>query len=481
MSTFDRTKFYIDGGWVEPATTSTLEVIDPFTEQRIATVPEGREADIDRAVDAARRAFDTGPWPRLSPAERAAAVSRLADCYAARIPEMADVITAEMGCTISFSREIQAPGPVAMLQYFAGISGTYQWEEQRAGLFGDDLLVRRTPVGVVGVIAPWNVPQLVILSRVAPALVAGCTIVIKPAPETPLDSYLFAEIVDEAGLPPGVINIVAAGREVGEHLVTHPDVDKIGFTGSTVAGKRVASLCGANLKRCTTELGGKSAAIILDDANLDIVQPGMKFLGFMLNGQSCLNHSRVLVSRKRHDEVVDMLVDLARGLVVGDPTDTGTDLGPLFAARHRERVEGYVAVGREEGAQIATGGGRPAGFDVGYFVEPTIFTGVDNKMRIAQEEIFGPVVAVIPFDDVEDAARIADDSTYGLAGSVWTSDPELGLEVARKVRTGTFGINGYSMDFAGPIGGFKQSGIGREMGPEGLGGYVEIQTVMPLR
>jgi betaine-aldehyde dehydrogenase len=304
--------------------------------------------------------------------------------------------------------------------------------------------------------------------------------VIKPAPETPLDSYLLAEIVEAAGIPPGVVNIVAAGREVGEHLVTHPGVDKIGFTGSTIAGRRVASLCGANLKRCTTELGGKSAAIILDDADLDVVLPGMKFLGFMLNGQSCLNHSRILVSRKRHDEVVDMLVDLANGLVIGDPTDTATDLGPLFAARHRDRVEGYLEVGREEGAQVATGGGRPSGFERGWFVEPTVFTGVDNKMRIAQEEIFGPVVAVIPFDDVDDAARIADDSTYGLAGSVWTRDAALGLEVARKIRTGTFGINGYSMDFAGPIGGFKQSGIGREMGPEGLASYVEIQTVMPL-
>jgi betaine-aldehyde dehydrogenase len=346
-------------------------------------------------------------------------------------------------------------------------------------MFGD-LLVRRTPVGVVGVIAPWNVPQLVIMSRLAPALVAGCTVVIKPAPETPLDCYLLAEVVDAAQLPPGVVKIVAAGREVGEHLVKHRGVDKIGFTGSTAAGRRVASLCGEGLKRCTTELGGKSAAIILDDADLDSVMPGMQFLGFMLNGQSCLNHSRILVSHKRHDEVVDAIVDMVGKLAVGDPTDTATDIGPLFAARHRDRVEHYLSIGRDEGAKIAIGGGRPKGLDRGWFVEPTVFTGVDNKMRIAQEEIFGPVVAVIPFEDVDEAARIADDSTYGLAGSVWTSDPEVGLEVARKVRTGTFGINGYNMDFAGPIGGFKQSGIGREMGPEGLGSYVEIQTVMPL-
>jgi len=473
-------QFYIGGEWVDPAGGDLLEVISPVTEEVIATVPDAVDADIDRAVAAAQEAFDRGPWPNLTPVQRGEYVAKLAETYLAHCPEMADVITEEMGCTIAFSSQIQAPPAAGMLQYFVGLAGSYPWEERRAGIIGGDILVRREPVGVVGVIAPWNVPQLVIMSRVAPALIAGCTVVIKPAPETPLDTFLLAEIAEEAGLPAGVLNVVPAGREVGERLVRSPGVDKIGFTGSTAAGRRVGSICGETLKRCTLELGGKSAAIILEDADVAAAVEALRFSSFMLNGESCLAHSRILAPRSRYDEVVDAVTELAKGLRIGDPTDESTEIGPLFAERHRERVEGYLEVGRNEGARITTGGGRPAGFDKGWYVEPTVFADVDTHMRIAQEEIFGPVVAVMPFDDVDDAVTIANDSDYGLAGTVFSGDAAFGLDVARRIRTGTIGVNGYMFDFPAPVGGYKNSGIGREMGPEGLDNYLELKSITPL-
>ncbi|HEY2563191.1 MAG TPA: aldehyde dehydrogenase [Acidimicrobiales bacterium] len=477
-NSYDR--FYIGGEWVPPGGGDLLEVISPVTQEVIATVPDAVNADMDAAVAPAREAFDRGVWPTLSPAERAAHVDKFAQAYLTRCPEMSSLITEQMGCPISFSSQIQAPPAGGMLQYFTELAGSYPWEERRAGIIGGDILVRREPVGVVGVIAPWNVPQLVIMSRVAPALIAGCTVVIKPAPETPLDTLLLAEIADEAGLPPGVLNVVPAGREVGEHLVRNPGVDKIGFTGSTAAGRRVGSICGEMLKRCTLELGGKSAAIILDDADLAAAVEALRFSSFMINGESCLAHSRILASRDRYDEVVDAVTELAKGLRIGDPFDESTDIGPLFAERHRERVEGYLEIGRKEGARVTTGGGRPGGFDKGWYVEPTVFADVDSRMRIAQEEIFGPVVAVIPFDDVEDAVAIANDSDYGLAGTVFTGDAAFGLDIARRIRTGSIGVNGYMFDLPAPVGGYKCSGIGREMGPEGLDNYVELKSITPL-
>jgi aldehyde dehydrogenase (NAD+) len=472
--------FYIGGDWVDPDGRDRLKVISPVTEDVIATVPDATKADMDRAVVAARHAFDNGPWAKLAPLERAERVGKFAELYLGRCPEMSSLITDEMGCPSSFSSQLQAVPAAGMLQYFVGLAGDYPWEERRQGVIGGDILVRREPVGVVGVIAPWNVPQLVIMSRVAPALVAGCTLVIKPAPETPLDSLLLAEIADEAGLPPGVINVVPAGREVGETLVRNPGVDKIGFTGSTAAGRRVGSICGETLKRCTLELGGKSAAIILDDADLEAAIEALRFSSFMINGESCLAHSRILASRQRYNEVVEAVTALARGLRIGDPADETTDIGPLFAERHRERVENYLDIGRQEGARITTGGGRPAGVSKGWYIEPTVFVDVDRRMRIAQEEIFGPVVALIPFDDLEDAIAIANDSDYGLAGTVFSGDPALGLDVARRIRTGTIGVNGYMFDFSAPVGGYKSSGIGREMGPEGLDNYVELKSITPL-
>jgi betaine-aldehyde dehydrogenase len=304
--------------------------------------------------------------------------------------------------------------------------------------------------------------------------------VIKPSPETPLDAMKMAEILEESGIPKGVVSVIPAGREVGEHLVKHSGVDKIAFTGSTAAGRRIAAICGEQLKRCTLELGGKSAAIILDDADLAATVEGLKFASLMNNGQACVAQTRILASRDRYDEVVDAVGAMVGGLAVGDPHDPATEVGPLVAERQQERVEKYVALGQEEGAKVVVGGnGMPAGIEKGWYVKPTLFSNVDNSMRIAQEEIFGPVLAVIPYDDADDAVRIANDSDYGLAGSVWTSDIDTGLDVARRVRAGTYGVNQYTMDFVAPFGGFKGSGIGREFGREGIDAYVELKSIVP--
>jgi aldehyde dehydrogenase (NAD+) len=473
-------RLFIGGEWVEPAGTGTIDVISPHSEELVGRVPEGTAADIDRAVAVARDAFDNGQWPRLSPEERMAAVQKFSEVYAAHIPDMAAVITEEMGSPISFSNLAQSPAPWMMLNTFLQVAAEYPWEERRQGVLGSDVIVRREPAGVVGAIVPWNVPQFVIMSKLAPALIAGCTIVVKPSPETPLDAFLMAELLDEAGIPKGVVSVIPAGREVGEHLVRHPGVDKIAFTGSTAAGRRIASICGEQLKRVSLELGGKSAAIILDDADLAATVEGLKFASLMNNGQACVAQTRILASRDRYDEVVDAVSGMVGALAVGDPQDEATEVGPLVAERQQERVEKYIAVGQEEGAKVAVGGnGRPSGVEKGWYVKPTVFSGVDNSMRIAREEIFGPVLAVIPFDDTDDAVRIANDSEYGLAGSVWTGDIDQGLDIARRVRTGTYGVNQYTMDFIAPFGGYKGSGLGREFGVEGLSHYVELKSIVP--
>ncbi len=473
-------KLFIGGEWVDPAGSDVIEVISPHTEEVIAKVPEGTTADIDRAVAAARTAFDDGEWPRMSPQDRIAAVQRFSDLYAARMMDMAQVITTEMGSPISFSQLAQSPAPWMMLNSFIQVATDYDWEEERMGALGSPVIVRSEGVGVVGAIVPWNVPQFVTMSKLAPALLSGSTIVIKPSPETPLDAILMAELLEEAGIPKGVVSVVPAGREVGEHLVRHRDVDKIAFTGSTAAGRTIASICGEQLKRVSLELGGKSAAIILDDADLAATVEGLKFASLMNNGQACVAQTRILASRKNYAAVVDALGEAVAGMKVGDPDDPTTEIGPLVAERQQERVDKYIALGQEEGARLVVGGnGRPAGIERGWYVQPTVFADVDNSMRIAQEEIFGPVLAVIPFDDVDDAVRIANDSEFGLAGSVWTGDNEVGMDVARRVRTGTFGVNQYSMDFVAPFGGFKASGIGREFGREGLEHYLELKSIIP--
>ena len=480
VAPMNKNAFYIGGQWVEPAGTGLIEVVSPHTEQVIATVPDGTPADMDRAVAAARQAFDETDWPTMPVEDRLAIVQRFSDLYAERMMDMAAVITDEMGSPISFSQLAQSPAPWIMLNTFIDVARKHQWEEIRTGVLGTPVIVRSEPVGVVAAVVPWNVPQFVTMSKLAPALVSGCTMVLKPAPETPLDAYLMAELLDEAGVPPGVINVVPGGREAGEHLISHPGVDKVAFTGSTEAGRKIAAICGQQLKRVSLELGGKSAAIVLDDADLADTMEGLKFASLMNSGQACVAQTRILASRSRYDEVVEALADTVGGMQVGDPTDPATEIGPMVARRQQERIEGYIDLGQKEGARLVTGGtGMPEGLDRGWYVRPTVFADVSNDMRIAQEEIFGPVLTVIPYDDVDDAVRIANDSDYGLAGSVWTGDAAAGIDVARRVRTGTYGVNQYTMDFVAPFGGFKASGIGREFGPEGLGAYLEPKTIVP--
>jgi betaine-aldehyde dehydrogenase len=473
-----RDTLFIGGDWVSPATTQTIEVVSPFSEEVVGVTPEATEADIDQAVAAAREAFDHGPWPHSTPEERSEMLTRISQGIGARTQEIADTITTEMGCPTSFSMMGQVLASCMVFDAFADLVRTFPFEEFRQGTLGTNL-VRRAPVGVAAGIIPWNVPLFITALKLGAAIASGSTMVIKPAPETPLDGYLLAEICTEAGLPPGVLNIVPAGREVGEYLVRHEGVDKVAFTGSTAAGRKVGAICGELLKRCTLELGGKSAAIVLDDADLDQAIPMLMPSAIMNNGQACLAQTRILVPRSREAEVNEALAAAVSGMTVGDPADPATAVGPLVAERQRDRVEGYLKLGREEGATVAVGGGRPAGFDKGWFVEPTLFTGVDNTWRIAREEIFGPVLVSIPYDDQEDAIRMANDSEYGLSGSVWTSDVERGIDVARSVRTGTYGINAFgTMDMRNPFGGFKSSGLGRECGPEGIEAYCEIQTIV---
>jgi betaine-aldehyde dehydrogenase len=412
----------------------------------------------------------------MTPAERADRMQALLGILQGRAEDIAVTITEEMGSPISFSRLGQVMAANMVLDYFTNLARSYPFEEVRPGMLGP-ALVRREPVGVVAAIVPWNVPLFVSMLKLAPALAAGATVVLKPAPETPLDAMILADAVREAGIPAGVVNVVPAGREVGEHLVKHPDLDKISFTGSTAAGRRIAALGGERLKRVTLELGGKSAAIILDDADLGSTIPGLVPAIVMNNGQACVAQTRVLASRRRQDEVVAALAEAMSAVKVGDPMQDDTLCGPLVSGRQRDRVEGYLRAGREEGARVACGGGRPAWAKTGFYVEPTVFTGVDNSMRIAREEIFGPVVAVIAYEDEEEALRIANDSDYGLSGTVWTADVEHGIDVARRVRTGTYTVNGFAMEFSAPFGGFKSSGIGRELGPEGLAAYLEVKTI----
>jgi acyl-CoA reductase-like NAD-dependent aldehyde dehydrogenase len=472
-------QLYVGGRWSAPTSTATIDVVSPHTEAIIATVPTAGPEDVDRAVTAARLAFDEGPWPRLAASERIAAVRRLSELYAERRKEMANLITAEMGAPTSFSRFAQATLPMMLLNTFADIASDYEWEGTRPGAYGEDVIVQKVPTGVVVAIVPWNMPQFLIAGKLAPALLAGCPIIIKPAPETPLDALLLAEMVDELGLPPGLVSVLPGGREVGEALVGHPGVDKVAFTGSTAAGRQVAAICGASLRRVSLELGGKSAAIVLDDADPSAVAQGVRVAGLMNSGQACVAQTRVLVPTSRYDEYLDALASMMEELPTGDPTDRATEIGPLVTERQQARVRDFIQDGEKEGARLVLGGpGQPDGLDRGWYVRPTLFADVDNGMRIAREEIFGPVLSVIPYEDSDDAIRIANDSEYGLSGSVWTADDERGLDVARRVRTGSFGVNQpYSMDPAAPFGGLKSSGIGRELGREGLEGYLEFKSI----
>jgi betaine-aldehyde dehydrogenase len=412
----------------------------------------------------------------MPPAERIEWMRKLSQGIAARMPDVAMAITESMGCPLATSQFMQALPATMVLDKYAEVASSFPFESERAGLLGK-VILRHEPVGVCGLIVPWNFPLSIIAFKLGAALAAGCTSVIKPAPETPLDAYILAEVCEAIGFPAGVINIVPANREESEHLVRHPDVDKISFTGNSMVGRRIASICGEQLKRYTLELGGKSAAIVLDDADPAVVVPGLVPNGILNAGQACAAQTRILLPRARYGEWVEALGAFVGTMATGDPMDPATMVGPLVADRQRTRVEGYIAAGKQEGARVVVGGGRPSGLPRGWYVEPTLFADVHNDMKIAREEIFGPVLVAIPYEDQDDAIRLANASEYGLSGSVWTPDQNRGYEVAKQVRTGTYNVNGFIIDFGAPFGGFKASGIGREFGPEGIACYTEPKSI----
>jgi aldehyde dehydrogenase (NAD+) len=467
---------FINGGWDAPHGKQTFSVISPVTEEEIMTFPDGTPEDMDRAVASARTAFDTGPWPRMSAQERGSMLLKVAAVLQRRLPDLANAWTAQVGAPISLTKyaSTQAPG---LFEFYGKMIQTYPLIDERKRDDGKIARVIKEPVGVVAAITPWNAPMVLLCYKVAAALAAGCTVVSKPAPETPMDAYLLAECIEEAGLPRGVFNVVPAGRETGDYLVRHPLVDKISFTGSTAAGRHIMAACAGRMARCSFELGGKSAAIVLDDADIGQVLQSLVPFSMPITGQVCFSLTRVLVPRARATEIRDAYVAAVRNIKIGDPFDTATNMGPLTMKRQLTRVEGYIEKGRAEGARLVLGGGRPQHLKKGYFIEPTVFADVDTRMTIAQEEIFGPVVSFISYEGIDDAIAKANDTMYGLHGAVYTADAERGYQVARRVRSGSVTVNGLIVDYKMPFGGFKQSGIGREGGIEGLENYFEVKTV----
>ncbi|HBN8522205.1 aldehyde dehydrogenase [Pseudomonas aeruginosa] len=472
-------EFYIGGKWVQPSTSDTFEVLDCATEDVVTRVAKASSADMQLAIEAARDAFDNGPWPRMSPQERAVYLEKFAERLEARNDEFARVWAIETGIVFKVAQPRIGLFISGAFRQYASMASTFPFVEEHKSVTGNVGYRVYEPVGVVGEIIPWNGPAGLMAYKTAPALLAGCTLIIKSSPEAPCSAYMFAEICEEIGLPPGVVNVVTADRDVSEELVRHPGVDKITFTGSTGAGRKIASIAGDRVARVTLELGGKSPAVILDDFDIEEAAAtlGPSYFGYN-TGQICHSLTRIIVPRAKHDQMVAALAKIANQIVVGDPFAPETTSGPLASARQRETVERYVAKGIEEGATLAAGGKRPAHLDRGFFFEPTVFGNVDNRSAIAQEEIFGPVLCVIPADDEEDAIRIANDTPFGLNAAVFTNDRDRALRVARQIRSGTVGHNGPRTDFSIGFGGFKQSGIGREGGVEGLAAFMESKTIV---
>ena len=470
-------RLFIGGNWVEPHSGRQLEIVSPDSEQVTAHVAEADEVDMDRAVAAARKAFDEGPWPWMAPAERVAGMTRLVEALRRREPELAAVWSLQMGGLAGIAPFLVARG-TQNLQEAAGLGESFPFITRAESPAAAAAYVVHEPVGVMAAIAPWNVPYMLMTAKLGPALLAGCTVIMKPSPETPLEAYIIAECAEEAGLPPGVVNLVPGDRAAADHLVCNPGVDKVSFTGSTAVGKRIAQVCGSRIGRYTLELGGKSAAIILDDVSAEEVANTLSGAITLVSGQVCAMLTRAIVPRRRHDEIADAIAAAMQKIRIGHSGDPEAQMGPLAMRRQLERVEGYVEKGQQEGAALVTGGSRPANLNRGYFFEPTLFANVRNDMVIAQEEIFGPVLSLIPCEDVDDAIRIANESSYGLNGSVLTHDADAAWRVARRVRTGNVGQNGMRSDFSLPFGGYKQSGIGREGTAQGLMHYLETKTIL---
>lgn len=468
-------KLYIGGTWQASSGTEVIDVVSPTTEQVIATVPSATTQDMDQAVAAARKAFDEGPWPRMAPQERAEVLKRVHDEFERRLAEFNEVFTAEIGAPVAVSNALNSSA-VGLWERASTLHQDFAFSEERTWDAGHGKLVKE-PIGVVGVILPWNGPMALNALKAGPALAAGCSVVIKPSTDGPLTHMMLSEVFEAAGFPEGVVSILPADREVGEHLVRNPDVDMITFTGSTAAGRRIMGICSERIARVSLELGGKSAAIIADDIALDKVFPELVFFGIAHSGQVCSALTRILVPRERQEEIVEAMKQVMEAAPVGDPTDSGSALGPLAMERQRQRVEDYIEIGKAEGARLVTGGGRPTGASSGWYVQPTLFADVTPDMRVAREEIFGPVLCVMPFDGIDDAVRIANDSQYGLSGAVYADDTELAEKVAARVRTGQVSINSWDANLFQPYGGYKQSGLGREGGVEGFEEFFESKMI----
>lgn len=465
----------VGGEWRKPTSKARISVVCPSTEETIGQVPDAGAEDVDVAVRAARSAFDQGVWRAMSVSERVDVLEGALQLLGSRIDEIGTLVTAQMGLPTSIAG-IQIPGAVETGRYFLRVAQDDSVSEVRQTQMGAAAVVKE-PVGVVASIAPWNGPFNMAISKIIPALVTGCSVVYKPAPETPLDAFFIAEALTQAGLPAGVFNLITGDRETGAALVDHPGIDKVSFTGSTAAGREIGRQCGGSFKRLQLELGGKSAAIVLEDADIATTMAGLAMGCFFNTGQVCAAYSRVLLPASRYDEFAAALVATAESFVVGDPFDPATTMGPLVSARQRDRVLSYIDTGKNEGAVIATGGGSPAGLDKGFYVQPTVFTRADNAMRICREEIFGPVASVLRYETLDEAVAIANDSDYGLHGAVFTTDPQRAAEAARRVRTGTFSVNAFVYNTEAPFGGVKNSGIGRDTGPEAVQAYYELKTI----
>lgn len=465
---YARTELYIDGEWVSPSNTETIDVINPATEQVLGTVPAGTDADVDAAVAAARKAFD----PLIGVSERRERLDAVIAAMEKRLPDIAETITSEMGAPIRIAQSVQTQVPLAVARAFADALAGFEFDE-RIG----NSLVTREPYGVVAAITPWNYPLYQVVAKVLPAIAAGCTVVLKPSNEAPLSVFEFVETLHDSGLPPGVVNLVSGpGRVIGERMATHPDVDFVSFTGSTGVGSRVGELAGKTIKKVALELGGKSANVILDGADLGTAVKVGVGNAFLNGGQTCMAWTRMLVPESRYGEALDLIEAAVSRYTVGDPTDPATRIGPSASESQYRNVLGFVERAKRDGARVLTGGGDKIA-DIGYYVAPTVFADVDPTSELGQEEVFGPVLAVIPYRDTDDALAIANGTPYGLSGAVWAADDDTAVAFARQVQTGQLDINGGRYNPAAPFGGYKKSGIGRELGRIGFEEFLQVKSL----